>query len=55
MFESLKIQSLPKCKAWGKFCSAAYGLYVSKKFSPQRNSWDTTQLLCRLTFRLCRN
>ncbi|MBI2287183.1 MAG: hypothetical protein HYU79_07105 [Nitrosomonadales bacterium] len=36
----LKIQSSPKCKARGKFRSAAYGLYVSKKFFPQRSSWD---------------
>jgi hypothetical protein len=36
----LKIQSSPKCKALKKFRSAAYRLYVSKKFIPQRNSWD---------------
>jgi len=58
MREPLKIQSSPKCKAWKKFRSAAYGLYVSKKFFasiryaaclltplPQRSSWDTTKLL----------
>ncbi len=36
----LQIQSSPKCKARGKFSSAAYALYVSKKLSPQRSSWD---------------
>jgi hypothetical protein len=36
----LKIQSSPKCKAWEKFRGAAYGLYVSEKFFPQRRSWD---------------
>ncbi len=36
----LKIQSSPKCKAREKFRSAAYVLYVSKKFFPQRSSWD---------------
>ncbi len=30
----LKIQSSPKCKAREKFRSAAYVLYVSKKFFP---------------------
>ncbi len=34
----LKIQSSPKCKARKKFHSAAYDLYVSKKFFPQYNS-----------------
>ncbi len=48
----LKIQSSPKCKAREKFRSAAYDRYVSKKFFPQRSSWDTTKLLCRVTFRL---
>ena len=38
--EPLKIQSSPKCKAWKKFRSAAYDLYVSKKFFTQRSSWD---------------
>jgi hypothetical protein len=33
----LKIQSSPKCKARKKFRSAAYGLYASKKFFPQRS------------------
>jgi hypothetical protein len=37
---SLKIQSSPKCKARKKFRSAAYDVYVSKKFFTQRNSWD---------------
>ncbi len=36
----LKIQSPPKCKAWKKFYSAAYGLYVSKEFFLQHSSWD---------------
>ncbi len=36
----LKIQSSPKCKAREKFRRAAYALYVSKKFFPQRSSWD---------------
>ena len=36
----LKILSSPKCKAREKFCRAAYGLYVSKKFFSQRSSWD---------------
>ena len=36
----LKIQSSPKCKARKEFRSAAYVLYVSKKFFPQRSSWD---------------
>ena len=38
--EPLKIQSSPKCKAREKFRRAAYGVYVSKKFFPQRSSWD---------------
>jgi len=33
----LKIQSPSKCKAWRKFRSAAYGLYVSKKFFSQHS------------------
>ncbi len=36
----LKIQSSPKCKAREKFRRVAYALYVSKKFFPQRSSWD---------------
>jgi len=40
MWAPLKIQSSPKCKAWKKFRSAAYGVYVSKKFFPQHSSWD---------------
>ena len=36
----LKIQSSPKCKAREKFRRAAYVLYASKKFFPQRSSWD---------------
>jgi hypothetical protein len=53
MCAALKIQSSPKCKAREKFASiryadclltplrrAAYGLYISKKFFPQRSSWD---------------
>jgi hypothetical protein len=38
--EPLKIQIAPKCKARKKFSRAAYVLYVSKKFFPQRSSWD---------------
>jgi len=38
----------------GKILQRAYELYVSKKFFPQRSSWDTTKLQWRLTFRLCR-
>jgi hypothetical protein len=38
--EPLKIQSSPKCKARKKFRRAAYVLYVSKEFFPQRSSWD---------------
>jgi hypothetical protein len=54
----LKIQISPKSKAWEKFASiryadclltplrrAAYGLYVSKKFFPQRSSWDEIWIL----------
>src|ERR1039458_4460867 len=37
IWEPLKIQSLPKCKARKKFCRAAYGVYASKKFFPQRS------------------
>jgi hypothetical protein len=40
-----KIQSSPKCKAREKFRSAAYYLYVSKKFFPQRSSWDEMWIL----------
>jgi len=36
----IKFQSSPKCKAREEFCSAAYGVYVSKKFFPQHSSWD---------------
>src|ERR1019366_4227302 len=35
--EPLKIQGSPKCKARKKFRRAAYVLYVSKKFFPQRS------------------
>jgi hypothetical protein len=38
--ETSKIQSSPKCKACKKFCSAAYGLYASKKLFMQHSSWD---------------
>ena len=44
----LKIQSSPKCKAWKKFGSAAYDLYVSKKFFA-----SIRYAACLLT--LCRN
>jgi hypothetical protein len=37
-YDASKIQSSLKCKARGKFRSAAYGLYVSKKFFPQHSS-----------------
>jgi len=40
MWEPLKIQSSPKCKAREKFRSAAYGVYASKKFFLQHSSWD---------------
>ena len=36
----LEIQSSPKCKAREKFRRATYVEYVSKKFFPQRRSWD---------------
>jgi hypothetical protein len=36
----LKSQSSPKCKARKKFRRVAYIVYVSKKFFPQRSSWD---------------
>jgi hypothetical protein len=36
----LKIQSSPKCKAREKSSRAAYGEYASKRFFPQRSSWD---------------
>jgi hypothetical protein len=37
MWEPLKIQSSPKCKARKKFRSAAYGVYASKKFFLQHS------------------
>jgi hypothetical protein len=37
LWEPLKIQSSPKCKAWKKFRRATYVLYVSKKFFSQRS------------------
>src|SRR5450759_1964365 len=40
IWEPLKIQSSPKCKARKKFRRSAYVRYVSKKFFTQRSSWD---------------
>ncbi len=37
-----------------KFCSTAYGWYDSKKFSPQRSSWDEIWII-RGTLKFIRN
>jgi hypothetical protein len=45
----LKIQSSPKCKAWGKSCRAAYGLYVSKKIFLATQQLGYNEVAVRLT------